>query len=232
MMRKIAMCLALCASWQAYGRTAAAPYPKMAPLEAYLSERDAEISLARSAAPDSISHDAEVWVLGRHGYEVAVKGTNGFVCAVERSWTAGPDDPDFWNPKLRGPICFNAPAARTYWPIMLKRTELILAGVPREQAIARVSSSLDKKELAAPEPGSMCYMLSPHQYLGDSAKRWHPHLMFFVPQTADIAWGAGLPGSPVLVGQEPEDRLTVFMVPVAKWSDGTADIPTAEPHKH
>jgi hypothetical protein len=232
MIRKIGICCALCACWQAYGQTAAAPYPKMAPLEAYLSEPNAEISLARSAAPESISHDADVWVLGRHGYEVAVKGTNGFVCAVERSWTAGPDDPDFWNPKLRGPICFNAPAARAYWPIMVKRTELILAGIPKDQAIERVSSSLDKKELAAPETGSMCYMLSPQQYLGDSAKRWHPHLMFFVPQTEGVAWGAGLPGSPVLVGQEPEDRLTVFMVPVGKWSDGTADIPSSESHKH
>jgi hypothetical protein len=231
MIRKIGMCVALCACWQAYGQ-AAPPYPQMAPLEGYLSERNAEISLARSAAPESISHDAEVWVLGPHGYEVAAKGTNGFVCAVERSWTAGRDDPDFWNPKLRGPICFNAPAARTYWPIMVKRTELILAGVPKDQAIETVSSSLDKKELAAPESGSMCYMLSPRQYLGDSAKRWHPHLMFFVPQTSDLAWGAGLPGSPVLVGQEPEDRLTVFMVRVAAWSDGTADIPSSEPHKH
>jgi hypothetical protein len=53
-----------------------------------------------------------------------------------------------------------------------------------------------------------------------------------VPQTSDIAWGAGLPGSPVLVGQEPEDRLTVFMVPVSKWSDGTVDIPSSGSHKH
>jgi hypothetical protein len=204
----------------------------MAPLDVYLMDRNAEISLARSAAPDSLSRDADVWVLGRQGYEVAAKGTNGFVCVVERSWTASGDDPDFWNPKLRAPICFNAPAARTYWPIMVKRTELILRGAPKDQAIASVASSLDKKELAAPEPGSMCYMLSPRQYLGDAAKRWHPHLMFFLPQTADIAWGAGLPGSPVLVGQDPEDRLTVFLVRVGKWSDGTADSPSSQPHHH
>jgi len=68
--------------------------------------------MARSAAPDSISGDAEVMVLGRHGYETAVKGKNGFVCMVWRSWAAGIDDPDFWNPKLRAPVCFNPPAAR------------------------------------------------------------------------------------------------------------------------
>src|SRR5271169_4040127 len=86
------------------------PYPSMAPLEQYLMERNAEIALARSAAPESISRDAEVMVLGRHGYETVVKGTNGFVCVVERGWTAGIDDPVFWNPKIRGAICFNPPA--------------------------------------------------------------------------------------------------------------------------
>jgi len=81
------------------------PYPNMAPLERYLIEdRNAEIALAQSAAPESISRDAEVLVLGRHGYETALKGKNGFVCIVQRSWTAPSDDPDFWNPKLRAPI--------------------------------------------------------------------------------------------------------------------------------
>lgn len=61
-------------------------------------ERGAEIALARSAAPESISRDAEVMVLGRHGYETAIKDKNSFVCMVERSWSAGIDDPDFWNP--------------------------------------------------------------------------------------------------------------------------------------
>src|SRR5262249_1085765 len=45
-------------------------YPSMAPLDQYLMpDRDAEIVLARSAAPDAISRDATVFVLGRHGYE-------------------------------------------------------------------------------------------------------------------------------------------------------------------
>src|SRR4030095_13825721 len=100
----------------------------MAPIEHYLMDRNSEIALARSAAPESISRDAEVLVLGRHGYETAIKGNNGFVCIVQRSWTAEIDDPDFWNPKLRAPICFNAAAARSYLPLTIKKTELILAG--------------------------------------------------------------------------------------------------------
>src|ERR1700727_3018387 len=61
-------------------------YPKMAPVEQYLMEKDAEIQLARSAAPDSISRDATILALGRQGYETAVEGKNGFVCMVERGW--------------------------------------------------------------------------------------------------------------------------------------------------
>src|ERR1700684_696355 len=117
LLKIIAMLVVLCACWPAYSQTTATPYPKMAPVDQYMMERNAEIALARSAAPESISRDADVFVLGPRGYELAAKGKNGFVCAVERGWSAGADDPDFWNPKLRGPICFNAAAARSYLPI-------------------------------------------------------------------------------------------------------------------
>jgi len=218
-----ALVIMLAASWQAQAQDAKAPYPNMAPLDQYLMERNAEITLARSAAPESISQDAEVMILGRHGYETAIKGKNGFVCVVERSWTAGIDEPEFWNPKLRGPICFNPPAARTYLPLTLKKTELVLAGRSKAQMFEDMKAAFDKKELSTPEPGAMCYMLSKQGYLNDHAGHWHPHLMFFAPITEPAAWGADLPGSPVLATKDPEDRLTVFLIPVAKWSDGTTD---------
>ena len=54
-------------------------YPSMAPVNQYLiSDRNAEIAMARSAAPDAISRDAKVLVLGSHGYETAVEGKNSF----------------------------------------------------------------------------------------------------------------------------------------------------------
>jgi hypothetical protein len=199
-------------------------YPNMAPLEQYLiADRDAEIALARSAAPESISRDAKVLVLGRHGYETAVKGTNGFVCIVERSWTAGIDDPDFWNPKLRGPLCLNPQAARSYLPLTIRKTELVLAGQSKAQMVDGIKAGFDKKELPTLEPGAMCYMLSKQGYLSDRGGHWHPHLMFFVPQTIAPTWGVNLPGSPILGSEDAPDRLTVVMIPVAKWSDGTAD---------
>jgi hypothetical protein len=206
------------------------PYPNMAPAEQYLMpDRNAEIALARSAAPDSISGDAEVMVMGAHGYETAVQGKNGFVCVVERSWTAPIDDPNFWNPKLRGPICFNPAAVRSYLPLTIKKTELILAGKSKAQMFAAIKAGLERKELPTPEPGAMCYMLSKQGYLDDNAGHWHPHLMFFIPQTDPKTWGADLPGSPIFAAEMPEDRLTIFMVPVAKWSDGTPD---AAAHEH
>jgi hypothetical protein len=201
---------------------AQAPYPKMAPLDQYMMKPDAEIALARSAAPESLSRDAEVMVLGPHGYKTAVKGKNGFVCVVERGWTAGPDDPDFWNPKLRGPICFNPPAVRSYLPQTIRKTQSILGGKTKDQMFADLSAALDKKDLPAPEPGAMCYMLSKQQYLGDSGGHWHPHLMFFLPLSEPIFWGAGLSGSPVIASKDPQGRMTVFMIPVGHWSDGTA----------
>jgi len=209
-----------------HAQDAKAPYPTMAPIEQYLmADRSAEIALARSAGPDSVSGDAEVLVLGPHGYETAVKGKNGFVCLVERGWTAGVDDPDFWNPKLHGPLCLNAAAARSYLPLTIKKTELVLAGKSKAQMSDGITAAFDKKELPTLEPGAMCYMLSKDGYLGDGNGHWRPHVMFFVPISESKTWGANLPGSPILASDSAQDRLTIFMIPVAKWSDGTADSP-------
>ena len=219
-----ALAVVLSAAWPGQAQDAKTPYPSMAPVEQYMmANRDSEIALARSAAPESISRDAEVLVLAGHGYETAAKGKNGFVCLVERSWTAPIDDPNFWNPKLRGPICLNPAAARSYLPLTIKKTEFILAGQSRTQMFESIKAGLDKKELPTPEVGAMAYMLSKEQYLGDSARHWHPHLMFFLPRTDTATWGADLKNSPIFAANDPEDRLTIFFVPVAKWADGTTD---------
>ncbi|HEV3207903.1 MAG TPA: hypothetical protein VGZ28_13185 [Terriglobales bacterium] len=211
----------LAAASQVQAQDAKAPHPSMAPLDQYLMERNAEVTLARSAAPESISQDAEVMVLGQHGYETVVKGKNGFVCVVERSWTAGTDDPDFWNPKVRAPFCFNPPAARSYLSLTLKKTEAILASRSKDQMSEAVKAAFDRKELSTPESGAMCYMMSKEGYLSDRDGHWRPHLMFFLPLTDPATWGAGLPGSPVMGIKDPPGQLTVFLIPVGHWSDGT-----------
>jgi hypothetical protein len=209
---------------QAQAQKADTPSPTRAPLDQYLmADRNSEIALARSAAPKAISDNAEVMVLERQGYRSAIRGSNGFTCIVQRSWTAPFDDPDFWNPKLRGPMCLNEPGVRSFLPIIVARTNLALAGKSNAEIAAAMKDAFDKKKLPPMESGAMGYMMSKDGYLSDSGGHWHPHLMIFLPLTGAKTWGAGLSGSPVFVFEDPPEGLTVFMVPVVTWSDGTAD---------
>jgi hypothetical protein len=199
------------------------PYPNMAPLKNYLSaSQSAEIALARSAGPAAVSDKAEILVLGAHGYETAVKGTNGFVCYVARSWDNDVDNAEFWNPKTRGPMCLNPAAVRSYLPYYLQRTQWVLSGVSRAEMIDRTKAAIAAKQLIAPEAGAMSFMLSKDGYLGDSAAGpWYPHVMFWGPPVGGAEWGADVPGSPVLSAPSDLLPLTMFFVPVRKWSDGT-----------
>lgn len=209
------------AAGAAHAGTAA--YPAMAPLAQYrIANAADETALARSAAPASISHDATVLVLGQRGYETAAKGTNGFTCIVERAWANEFADAEFWNPKVRAPICFNAASARSVLPTYLKRTEWLLAGATKEQMLARTKAALASKEITPPEPGAMCYMMSKDGYLNDRGGHWHPHLMFFEPRATLAAWGAGAKGSPVEGATGGIEPFTTFFVKVASWSDGTS----------
>ena len=218
-----ALVVAIGVAWQTQAQDAKTAYPNMAPLDQYLiTDRNAEIALARSAAPEAISRDSTVLVLGRKGYETAVKGTNGFVCVVERSWGSDFDDPEFWNPKIRGPVCYNPPAARSVLPARAKRQEMILAGLSKTQVFDGIKAAFARKELPTPEPGSMCYMMSKEAYLNDRGSHDLAHLMFEFPRIDDAAWGANLPNSPIIGGspRDPEP-ISIFTVPVDKWSDGT-----------
>jgi hypothetical protein len=202
-----------------------APYPAMAPLAQYLMPEADEIALARSAAPKSISDEAEVMVLKKDGYVTAAKGTNGFVCLVERGWGGDTNFSDFWNPTLRAPHCFNSPAAQTFTPIYLMKTRLVLEGKSKKEILQETSAAMDRKVLPALAPGAMCYMMSKQQYLNDQAKVWHPHLMFFIAGDAAKSWGANLPDSPMIAANDPEERVTIFMMTTDHWSDGTSASP-------
>lgn len=207
---------------------ATAKYPSMAPIEQYRMTASAEIALAKSAAPASLSGDADVFVLGDKGYEHVVKGHNGFACIVERSWANNFNNNEFWNPKTRGPICYNAAAARSVLPQYLTRTEWVLAGRSRSEMQERSRAARSASQVLAPEAGAMCYMLSKTGYLGDDVGGpWHPHLMVFQPRGSSAEWGANLPNSPVfLVDSGGPDAFVVLAIPVPRWSDGTRDSTT------
>ena len=223
--RTAKLALALATILPAQAEDAKTSYPAMAPIDQYLmADRSAEISLARSSAPEEISRNATVLVLGKNGYETAIEGTNRFVCIVERSWMSPFDSPEFWNPKMRGPICYNPPAVRSILPYTINRTKLVLAGLSKSQMEASIKSEVVKGELPVPESGAMSYMMAKDGFLGDSVGHWHPHLMFHVPKTDNASWGANVVCSPVVQNDEfrdvPEPE-TIFLVPVGRWSDGT-----------
>jgi hypothetical protein len=200
----------------------AATYPNRAPIDRYMmASPAAEIALARSAAPPSISANAEILVLGPNGYTTAVKGRNGFVCLVERAWDAEFVNPVFWNPLNRGPDCLNPAAARSVLPHMLERTKWALEGLSIAEMRKRTEAEVAAKTYVLPEAGAMAYMLSKQQYLSDDVHNWHPHLMFFVA-ASDADMGANLPGSPLIhAAPSAPDPVATFLIAVGTWSDGT-----------
>ena len=219
----IAVALASAVSIRSPAQAKPGPYASMAPVSAYLMpDRAAEIALARSAAPNAISSHATVLVLGPRGYETAVQGTNGFTCVVERSWMSPFDSWQFWNPHLRGPICYNPAAVRSILPITIRRTELVLTGAsPTPDG---VRAALASGTLPPLEPGAMSYMMAKDGFLDDSGGHWVPHLMFFAAAADSASWGADVPGSPVLLNPQflaAPERIAVFMVPLRVWSDGS-----------
>ena len=135
-------------------------YPRMAAIGQYLMEKNAEIQLARSAAPDSISRDATILVLGRQGYETAVEGKNGFVCMVGRGWGAAFDWAEFWNPKVKAADCLNPQAARSMLPIAYLRARMVMAGRSKAEIVSALKAAFENKQLPDLESGAMDYMMS------------------------------------------------------------------------
>jgi hypothetical protein len=210
-------------------------YPNMAPLEQYMYPNPAvEIDLAKSAAPKSISDNATVLTLGKDGYETAVKGTNGFVCLVVRSWDNDFDIPDYWDPRDRTPQCWNAAAANSFLPEYLKRTQWVLSGVSKDEVQARTKQGWASHEFQLPAPGSVAYMMSKDQCIHAPAPcNWHPHIMFFVPTVDAWKGGDNLPGVPFYSAASDSRPITTFFVVVPKWSDGTfGSYAPPEEHKH
>ena len=212
------------------------PYPKMAPVDQYLMEENAEIQLARSAAPDSISRDATILVLRRQGYETAVEGKNGFVCMVGRGWTGMFDWPEFWSPKVKAADCLNPQAARSIMPIVSLRARMVMAGRSKEEMVSAVKTAFEKKQLPSLESGAMDYMMSKSSYLTDQGGHNVPHVMFYTRDENAEDWGSGAAGSPIMsspywfISQKEESQrkglppILVFLVMVADWSDGTPAI--------
>jgi len=196
------------------------PDPKYPPLNEYMMTREAEVSLARSAAPDQISAHATVKILTTSGYRVAVQGENGFVCLVMRGWTAPTYTPaPFRNfvyySKLRAPICFDPVASRTVLPYYELRTKLGMEGKDPDAIARGVETAYALGKLPKREGVSFAYMWSANQDLGPGIGAWYPHMMVFAPYyTNSMLGGNTFGGSMPIVTDDAGTPFTVCVVPV------------------
>jgi hypothetical protein len=199
------------------------PYPTMAPVEQYRMDRVAEIALARTAAPASISQDAEIMVMGQKKFDVAVQGKNGFVCLVGLAFMGPISNPEFWNPKNRSPICYNPPAVRSLLPYAMKQADMALAGASKAQITDAIKTAVGKKELGVPESGSMAYMMSKEAYLTDRGGHNLAHVMFELPSNSPLQDNGSY------VSWDPAPVIE-FNVPVGVWSDGSSEETASHSH--
>lgn len=202
----------------AIASTAAAETPKQfPPLSAYMMTPEAEIALARSAGPETVSAHATVKILTGTGFKVAAQGDNGFTCLVLRGWSAPSFSPApmrdiVYDAALRAPICYDPIASRTVLPLQELRTDLAMHGndpdaIARGVATAYASGKLPKMESVA-----FAYMWSAHQFLGQGIGAWHPHMMVYAPfyENAMLGNNPLMGGLPVVV----DDAGTPFAVVV------------------
>jgi hypothetical protein len=187
--------------------------------------RDAEVALAKSAAPANISGRATIKILTQTGYEVATSGDNGFVCLVMRGFTAAPS---FSPPKLRAmaydpgtlaPICLNPQATKLVLPYYDLRTRLALEGKTPDEIAEAVKQAYAKGAIPKRDEVSFAYMWSADQKIGP-AGHWHPHMMVYAPSYTNAMIGDNQPGShlPAVI----DDAGTPFSVLVVPVDDNLA----------
>jgi hypothetical protein len=191
------------------------------PLSEYLMPQDAEIALARSAAPANVSDRATIKVFTESGFEVAIEGDNGFVCMVMRAWSAPTYTPEafrdfvYYAP-LRAPICFNPIAAQTMMPYYELRHQLGLEGKGPDEITQGVEAAYASGELPRMETVSFAYMWSANQDLGPGIGQGiGPHMMVFTPYYENSMLGGNeFAGTLPFVSDDAGTPFTVTLIPV------------------
>ena len=220
-------------SFPAFAAGGAVESSRPAPIASYLmADRVEETALARSAAPPGIGAASAVWLLEADGYRETVAGTNGFACLVGRAWSAplrfvnGVANDEFWNPRVRAPMCLNPEAVRTILPVLQRRTELAIAGKSLGEIEADANARFAAGSFRPPHGIAMSYMFSKDQYLGDRVRHFTPHVMLYAPFTENADWGdsSGRSGWP-FVGENQGNAHALVIIPVGRWSDGSAVAP-------
>jgi hypothetical protein len=193
--------------------------PEYPPLSEYLMTRDAEIALARSAAPTNVAEQATIKILTPSGYDVVREGSNGFVCMVMRGWTAPTFTPVelrdlVYDGKIRAPICFDPEAARTVLPYYELRSRLGMAGKTPDEIASAIQAAHARGELPNRDGVSFAYMWSADQHLGPVGS-WHPHMMVFAPYYENARLGDNGFAEPLpFVTDDAGTPFAVVVIPV------------------
>jgi hypothetical protein len=199
--------------------------PAYPPIDAYLMPRDAELALARSAAPANIAGRATIKLLTASGYRVAHEGDNGFVCLVMRGWSAPTYTPAqfrdlVFDPSVRAPICFNPAAVRTVLPYYELRSQFGIDGRTPDEIGRGLEAAYAKGSLPKRDGVALAYMWSADQQLGPGIGHWHPHMMIFAPYAENTMIGGNGFGMPLPV--VTDDGGTPFAVVVIPVDDALA----------
>ena len=192
---------------------------KYPPLSEYMMAPEAEVALARSAAPEKVSARATVKILTASGYKVVTQGDNGFICLVMRGWAAATSttaaERDLvYDAKLRAPHCFDPVASRTVLPLQELKAKLGMEGKKPDQIADAVQAAYAKGELPKMETVAFAYMFSADQNLGLGLGAWHPHMMVYTPNYENSLLGGNEPdsGLPIVVNGGTQFAETVIPV--------------------
>jgi hypothetical protein len=192
---------------------------KYAPLLLYMMPPEAEIALAKSAAPPNISDRATIKVLTTSGFRIVREGNNGFVCLVMRGWAAPTFTPAtqrdlVYDATLRAPICFDPPATRMVLPFYELKHKLGMEGKTPDQIADGIQAAYAGGQLPRRDAVSFGYMWSADQQLGPGVGHWHPHMMVFAPYYDNTMLGGNEVGVVPVVNDDPGTPFTVVVIPV------------------
>ncbi len=191
----------------------------------YTMAPEAEIALARSAAPDNVSSRATIKILSSSGYKEAVKGDNGFTCIVMRGWSVPFTRKPEYNGKIRAPICYDPVASRTVLPYQELCAKLGLEGKDVETINREVAMAYALGELPKMETTAFTYMWSADQNVGP-AGHWHPHMMVYAPYYTDEMLGRNDPASMApFVSPDAGTPFAIVIIPVPEDKAVKAKIP-------
>lgn len=148
-----------------------------------IMDREREIEMALSAAPEHLRKDATVYALQRGGFVKAKEGTNGFSCIVTR------------NGEETSPICYDAEGSQTTLKADLRRAELREQGKSEQDIESIIAGEYRAKKLLAPRRPGVAYMLSNHftrhdHKTGKTTTIFGPHVMFYAPYMKNSDIGA------------------------------------------